>query len=760
MLNMPLGQLHTGFDLSHLSMPLALGFITPAFAAIGLAAISIPIIIHILNRRRYKILDWAAMQFLLAAMRKNRRRLKFEQWILLATRCALIALLGLALARPLGCADSTLARFAGQSAQLHVIVIDNSYSMAYEAGRPDAATHLDQAKKTASQLVKRLSAGGDSVVLITAAKPATALIAKPSYDLVNVDAAIERIPQRFTGTDLPGAFRLAQQAAEDKGVQPSRTLHILSDSTNSAWRNGQEGVLAEMGPKLASQFSIRNYNLSVPNQYNAAVLEVIPASNLVRTRFSNDFRATVRSYGQTIDTSILWKLGDEVLPGGTSIQLDAQTDPITQANAQLKAGGSTVISTQVNVDDRLKIDNVRWHAIEIASEMKILIVEGRRGMGPLDGSGAFLDLALAPPTLDESAGRTTSSYLKPERISDIELGGKVLGDYRAIMLTDVGQVAPPVADQLASYVKNGGTVVWFMGEQVQRENYNTTLLERDLIPGSLVQRQTGEKPFTFSFNPAGNNHSLLQAFKNIDKSGLETAQVFTYWQVAPKETLNAERVLNFQSTSQTPDAAILRHTVGRGRVVFFGFSADAEWTSFPAKPAYVTLMHEVVAGSVAGSENWMNLEVGDRIEIPTSREIGGVPKLRDVDGATEAPLDTIVKENGDSVYQSAPLDKPGLYRLTAGVNVWPIAVNVPSDEADIRPIANEGIRTALGNVEMIALGDTIPSEASAEEEGSDFGWTLMVLVLVLLGVECFMAMRFGHYRKPVAASSPASPAAS
>lgn len=747
MLNM-LGQLSFAPDASHATLPLALGFITPAFAAIGLAAISIPIIIHILNRRRYKILDWAAMQFLLAAMRKNRRRLKFEQWILLATRCALVALLGLALARPLGCADSTLARFAGQSAQLHVIVIDNSYSMAYEAARPDAPTHLDQAKKTARQLVNRLSAGGDSVVLITASQPATALIAKPSYDLVSVDAAIERIPQRYTGTDLPGALRLAEQAAEDKSAQPSRTLHILSDSTNSAWRNGQEGVLAEMGPKLASLFSIRNYNLSVPNQFNAAVLDVTPASNLVRTRFSNDFRAIVRAYGQTIDTSILWKLGDEVLPGGTSIQLDAQTQPQTQSNAQLKAGGSTVISAQVNVDDRLKVDNVRWHAIEIASEMKILIVEGRRGMGPMDGSGAFLDLALAPPTLDETSGRTTSSYLKPERISDIELGGKVLGDYRAIMLSDVGQVAPPVADQLAAYVKNGGTLVWFMGEQVQRENYNTTLLSRELIPGDLVQRQTNEKSFTLDFNPSGNNHPLLQAFKNIDKSGLDTAQVYTYWQVAPKESLNAERVLNYRSTSQQPDAAILRHSVGRGRVVFFTFSADAEWTTFPAKQAYVTLMHEVVAGSVAGSENWMNLEIGDRIEIPTSREIGGVPRLRDVDGTTESPLETLVKANGESVYQSAQLEKPGLYRLTAGVNVWPIAVNVPADEADIRPIANEGIRAALGNVEMSSFGDTLPNEASAEEEGNDFGWTLMVMVLVLLGVECFMAMRFGHYKKP------------
>ncbi len=56
---------------------------------LGLTAaglVSIPIIIHLLNRRRFKVVQWAAMDYLLKAMRRNRKRLKFEQWLLLATR--------------------------------------------------------------------------------------------------------------------------------------------------------------------------------------------------------------------------------------------------------------------------------------------------------------------------------------------------------------------------------------------------------------------------------------------------------------------------------------------------------------------------------------------------------------------------------------------------------------------------------------------------------------------------------------------------
>src|SRR5262245_30753552 len=118
---------------------LAIGFVTWGFALAGALAMAIPIIIHILNRRRFKTVTWAAMEFLLRAMRKNRRRLRFEQWILLATRCLVVLMLGLALARPLGCANPTMALLGSRSG-VSVFVIDNSYSTAYEVNRPGGKT--------------------------------------------------------------------------------------------------------------------------------------------------------------------------------------------------------------------------------------------------------------------------------------------------------------------------------------------------------------------------------------------------------------------------------------------------------------------------------------------------------------------------------------------------------------------------------------------------------------------------------------------
>src|SRR5437773_9827024 len=99
---------------------LAAPFVTPWFFAAGFALASIPVIIHILNRRRYRTVQWAAMEFLLRAMKKNRRRLRFEHWLLLAIRCCVLGLLGLALARPMACDQRRLAGLTQRSG-LHVL---------------------------------------------------------------------------------------------------------------------------------------------------------------------------------------------------------------------------------------------------------------------------------------------------------------------------------------------------------------------------------------------------------------------------------------------------------------------------------------------------------------------------------------------------------------------------------------------------------------------------------------------------------------
>src|SRR6188768_4219907 len=103
---------------------LAFGFLAPALMAAGAAATSIPIIIHLLNKRKFRIVIWAAMEWLLAAQRRNARRLRMQRWLLLAIRCLAILLVAAGIAQ-LILQNTALGAFLGEQRAV-IILWDDS----------------------------------------------------------------------------------------------------------------------------------------------------------------------------------------------------------------------------------------------------------------------------------------------------------------------------------------------------------------------------------------------------------------------------------------------------------------------------------------------------------------------------------------------------------------------------------------------------------------------------------------------------------
>lgn len=773
-------------------MPVAFSLLNPLFLG-GLGLIAIPIIIHILNRQRFKVVDWAAMEFLLRAMRKNRKRLKLEQLILLLTRCAVVGLIAMALVRPMGgCGSDAIAGLGGR-AGLNVFVIDNSYSAAYEGAhtpvpavdgspQPPAKTHLEQQKLMAKRLIDTLAGGGESVAIITAARPATAVIAKPGYNLAEAKAVVDRIEQSYAGTDLAGALTLANGIADDEKKMPSRTLYLFTDGTRSAWETGSSEAVRRLGPEVASRYSVTHFNMTEGrSQWNAAVVDVRPASNLVTTRFDSDLLATARGFGTggSGESSLQWLLDGQALGKTKTLRLEPGTPPdsVKVLPTQIKVGGPHLFTVQLNTEqpaDPLKIDDKRYRVVDVASELKVLIVEGVRAQKFMESSGAFLQLALAPPVKDAVGvgGPRSATHVTTELISDGELDRKALGDYRAIVLCGVPQINTVQAEALAAFVNNGGTLLAFMGERVNKENYNANLLPLKLIPGPLTRlvdhREADQgTPFVFDFspNPNASVHRYLQSFKGMANTGLDTARINAYWQVDVSGNPQVERVLSYvpapdPTTGEMkklpdgykPDAAITSHPLGLGTVVFVSTTAspatDRGWHNLPQKGAWVQLAHEMLAGGVRPGDTWMNLFAGQPVEIPSYVKLAGQPELKDEAGVVVA-MDAVADPASPVTYRSRPLTKPGVYQLRLGpTQVVPIAVNVAVDEADVRTVGSDFVRKSLGDIQMTTLGDELPLEAVvAAKEGSDWAGPLLMALLVLLGAECFMAMFFGHYRR-------------
>ena len=728
--------------------PLAFSLLNPSLAVAGTILIAAPILIHLLNRRRFKTVRWAAMDYLLAAMKKNRRRLKFEQWLLLAVRCALLALLGLALARPVGCTDGAMAGL-GQRVGLSILIIDNSYSMNYRANRPDARTHLDQAKKIAQGTVDALR-GGEALLLITAAAPAEAILTTPTYDLQAVRTLIERIEPTDAATDLAGALRIARDLSRDISL-PKLDLHLFTDGTRSAFTGLSAAELSPLAAELAGMFSIHHHHLGDALQSNTAIVDLQPAGGIVTTRFDAEFTARVEAFSpagageQTVE--LHWTTDPSRHSATESMTLG--DGPKTQTRAlPFERTGPQIVTASLTADDMLALDDVRRRIVDVSDSFKTLIVEGYRGSGPLAGSASFLNLALAPPM--DAARSRDGRYISTNLISDIQLGNQPLSDYAAVILTNVAQIPAPVADELVRYVRGGGTLVCFMGDQVNLDAWNQTLLPRNLLPGPLVKQvnaPAGAEGFGFDLAAEKLTSSYLRIFANQPASGLETARVYSYVALALPPDSSAERILDFKPTapdaSVSADPAIIASRLGSGRIIFVATTADPQWTSLPAKPAYVVLVNELL---VAGGnhEDWKNLEVGQSLKLPNRLGLTAAPVLV---GENDREIPLVVTEiDGESGWSSPPLLRVGIYQLRSGDRTWPIAVNPPAAETDIRTLDNAALRAALGDIEIDLQGDQLAASTTDREAAGDYGWILLTAVALLLVTESLLAMRFGHNR--------------
>src|SRR5579862_9388494 len=129
-------------------------FVAGSFALAGAIAAAAPLVIHLLNRRRYRVVDWAAMDLLREALSRNKRLLHLRDILLLVLRTLCVLLFGLALARPF-LSSSSATTDANQPVHA-VLVVDNSLSMGYQ--RLDG-TLLDEAKAQLNDFLDRLPLG-------------------------------------------------------------------------------------------------------------------------------------------------------------------------------------------------------------------------------------------------------------------------------------------------------------------------------------------------------------------------------------------------------------------------------------------------------------------------------------------------------------------------------------------------------------------------------------------------------------------------
>ncbi|MEL7238365.1 MAG: hypothetical protein AAGK78_05840, partial [Planctomycetota bacterium] len=187
---------------------------------------------------------------------------------------------------------------------------------------------------------------------------------------------------------------------------------------------------------------------------------------------------------------------------------------------------------------------------------------------------------------------------------------------------------------------------------------------------------------------------------------------------------------------------------GGGRVLTIATAAgDAAWTLLPLKRNFPALVNELLRHAVgdadAAGTRWQNLVAGQRLRIPSSVPMSTEARLLNEAGDAVA-LERNVDANGRAVWRSTPLAAAGVYTLAAGDERLPVVVNFLPAESDVRPATEAAIRAALGDAPVTFLGEDMPVAGVAGENRPDFGWSILLVVLLLAGGEAVLATRLSR----------------
>jgi len=721
----------------------AFSVLSPAMLG-WLAAAVIPLLIHLWSRRRYREMSWAAMEYLLAALHSSRRRLRMEQWLLLAIRTLLVVLIVLAVAEP-AFQRSGFALVTGEPTH-RVLVIDGSFSMAYKA---TDKSRFEQAKELATRIVEE-SPHGDGFTLVLMSSPPKVIVGTPVFEPPGILQELENLRLPHTTLDLAATLakveELLQAARREHPRLTREEVYFLTDLGRTGWAPDTTAATDSRtrALRLAETANLVLIDLGQPDAENTAITELHAGQTFATPNRDVQFEVQVKNFGrQARNRQAVELLVDGRRAKQQNVDLAAGAEAKVSFAYRFETPGNHVLEARLT-SDALDIDNHRYLAMPVKPAIQVLCLDGRPSGKPLEGAAGLLALALAPQ--GDSQGRAT---VHPDVLPESALSESDLGRYDCIFLANVAQFTSSETKVLDAYLRNGGSLVFFLGNQVIADSYNRHLA--GLLPGQprILPAQLGEvvAKKQFRLDPLDYAHPIVQAFRGQEKAGLLTTPVHQYIKLLVPKKSKAKVALRLGDGSPL----IVEEPIHRGRVILVATSADTSWTLMPLWPSYVPIVQELLAYAIGGQIEQRNLRVGDPLGGTLPIPAGEVPlTLHLPDGRNEQ-----LRLTSEGTYGTWTYADPSLSGIYTAQFAPPLtqqeiyAVNVDTAESDLTHLTADelsdevwpGVRYVHQTTweDLADQPSTHPSRRNGLPKGLLYG------VLGLLLAETFIAWRFGHH---------------
>lgn len=648
----------------------------PLWGTLAALGISIPIVLHILNKARPKKVNWAAMELLQKTTQQQSKKIKLEDWLLMVLRCLTFLLVALAMMRLVFVNSSDL--FSGASREL-ILVIDSSYSM----NHGQYESRFDLAKKKAMKIVNSLPSGS-KISLVTIGDEPEVLIRHRDPSEISLEryfAALEAKPEGF---GLEVSLSVLDELLNESD-SANREVIFLTDAQKRSWCENSESAIEKIA-ELNQKASISLLPLGDESYENLALSDFHMTSGACRSGGFINLSAKIINHGESLATASIELFHNGNIVDVTSVSsLQPKEERLLRFGVQLESSGPNKFQLSLE-SDNLEDDNSAYLAIDVPDKLKVLIVEGS------PGAGRYLELATQLERSGYAEGLictvSLASLVSAEQIEKNDV----------VVLADVGDLDEENIKILDEKVRNGAGLLVYAG-------VNMDAFSAEQIIGRLVTMDWEKR-----VSPEDGRDHQIRVSPQSDQLGLELRRL-------EAEILDC-KVNGFHQVQTAADSKILLELdngnpllfiqeVERGKLAIFTTGADREWSSLPLNPAGPILFH-LLLQELSTGDRQKSLRIGEsaRVEIRSNR-LGAEPKLIGPSGEVSVPVRQEARESNK--YIELLLSKteiPGFHELQFGDNTdfEVLAANLDAGESDLKPATIDELESVFENTGVKILG--------------------------------------------------------
>lgn len=681
----------------------------------GLIAASIPVILHLLNLRKLKIIEFSSLRFLKELQKTKIRKLKLKQIILLILRTLAIIFLVLAFSRPT--IKSNLPLIGTYAKTTSIIIIDNSFSLDVS---DEFGNRYNQVKNLAYSIIKSLKEGDEAAVVFSSesnSEQNVTLTRNKSF----LTEQIAKSKISYVPMDLVSNLRYVQSLMSEHN-NINKEVFIISDFQSNIFRNTYKDSL-----KLFDNNTIV-YCLPVGSKSNSSIQNLsVDSVGFISRIFQKgklaEFEVQIRNNSNKEVKGVLVSMfyeNERVAQKTIDIPAN-QTKSVNLAAEPQKTG---IIKGMIEIDnDALETDNKRYFSFIIPDKPKVLLTGS-------ESKTKFIDLALNLKSNGESSIETKS-------IKSSEIQSTDLKSYDLVIAAG-GPFTNNDFSRFSQYINDGGSILLFADDQTESNTFISGAEALGL--GKLQFREYSQnQPISFS-----SNDKLHPLLTGVFKGTTESKSIV--------ESPKINKILSTGSGQiiiQTPAGGFLSEVrKNDGRLLYIGVTPDMSWSSFPLTGLFPALLNRSVYYLSLKENTGISANLGANVRINLPKKFAWNSNVKMIDPTGNHSTRKTVQLATGTLLELDNLSNPGVFSFLteSGKEITSLSMNIDPTESNLNLTKEANLKSNLKSnlnnnvaLEIIDYTKNLSSSLERARTGSELWQLFVLLALALLVTEMIIS---------------------